>query len=108
MPTSDKTTADDGTTEDTTAATFVYRPQWFVMSPTEGKPIAEPVTATWDNDRALATLDIQEIPFDLLEGNCLGFARQRSIAVNPVTRCRTKPAFMNSRMSCWATPAKVR
>src|SRR4030095_14773673 len=46
------TTADDGTAEDTTAATFfVYRPQWFVMAQTEGKPVAEPITPKWDKDR---------------------------------------------------------
>jgi len=87
------TTADDGT-EDTTAATwFVYRPQWFVMGQTDGTPIAEPVTPTWDKDRALTTLEIQEIPFDLLDGNCLGFARQRSIAVNPVNPLPHKTRF---------------
>ena len=87
------TTADDGTDETTAATFFVYRPQWFVMAQTEGKPVVEPVTPTWDKDRALAALDIQEIPFDLLNGNCLGFARQRSIAVNPVNPLPHKTRF---------------
>jgi hypothetical protein len=87
------TTADDGT-EGTTAATFfVYRPQWFVLAQTEGKPVTEPATPPWNKDRALAALDIQEITFDLLDGNCLGFARQRSIAVNPVNPLPHKTRF---------------
>jgi hypothetical protein len=87
------TTSDDGT-EDTTAATwFVYQPQWFVLAQTEGQPVAEPITPTWNKDRALATLDVQEMTFDLLDGNCLGFARQRSIAVNPVNPLPHKTRF---------------
>src|SRR4030095_13516527 len=87
------TTADDGDEKAAAATFFVYRPQWFVMAQTEGLPVAEPVTPTWDKDRAVATLHIQEIPFDLLDGNCLGFARQRSIAVNPVNPMPPKTRF---------------
>ena len=72
---------------------FVYRPQWFVLAQTEGKPLPEPAAPTWDKDRALATLDIQEVPFDALDGNCLGFARQRSIAINPVNPLPHKTRF---------------
>jgi antirestriction protein ArdC len=66
------TTADDGTEEATAATFFVYRHQWFVLPQTEGKPVTEPVTPTWDKDRALAALDIQEIPFDLLDATASG------------------------------------
>jgi hypothetical protein len=38
------------------------------------------VIPTWDAGRALAALAVTEIPFDALDGNCLGYARQRSIA----------------------------
>ncbi len=48
---------------------------------------------TWDKDRALATLTIEEIPFDLLDGNCLGFARGRTIAVSPVNPLPHKTRF---------------
>jgi hypothetical protein len=87
------TTADDGTDETIAATFFVYRPQWFVLAQTEGQPVAESVTPTWDKDLALAALDIQEVPFDLLDGNCLGFARQQSIAVNPVNPLPHKTRF---------------
>ncbi len=89
-----RTTATDDGSEDTTACTFfVYRPQWFVMAQTEGKPVAEPVAPTWDKERALTALDITEVAFDLLDGNCLGFARQRSIAINAVNPLPHKTRF---------------
>ena len=65
-------TADDGTDESTASTFFIYRPQWFVIAQTEGKPVAEPPTPTWDKERAFAALDILGISFDLLDGNCLG------------------------------------
>ena len=36
---------------------------------------------------------MQEIPFDHLDGNCLGFARDRSIAINPVNPLPHKTRF---------------
>jgi hypothetical protein len=47
----------------------------------------------WDKDRALSALQISEIPFDHLDGNCLGFARERSIAINPVNPMPHKTRF---------------
>src|SRR5262249_31321378 len=42
---------------------------------------------------ALAALDVREIPFDGFDGNCLGFARQRSIAINPINPMPHKTRF---------------
>src|SRR5437762_2879640 len=36
------TTADDGTEETTAATWFVYRPNWFVLAQTDGKPLIDP------------------------------------------------------------------
>jgi hypothetical protein len=72
---------------------FIYRPNWFVLAQTDGEPLAEKSIPTWDADRALATLHIQEIPFDHLDGNCLGFARERSIAINPINPLPHKTRF---------------
>ena len=47
----------------------------------------------WDGGQALARLDVQEIPFDSLDGNCLGFARERFIAINPVNPMSHKTRF---------------
>jgi antirestriction protein ArdC len=72
---------------------FVYRPHWFVLAQTEGAAIPPAPIPTWDTDRALAALDIAEIPFEMLDGNCLGYARGRSIAINPVNPMPHKTRF---------------
>jgi antirestriction protein ArdC len=72
---------------------FVYRNNWFVLAQTEGQDLPPSAMSKWDKDQALAALSIQEILFDLLDGNCLGFARDRSIAINPVNPLPHKTRF---------------
>ena len=72
---------------------FVYRSRWFVYAQTEGEELAQPEIPTWDPDRALAALDVQEIPFSRPDGNCMGVARDRSIAINPVNPLPHKTRF---------------
>jgi antirestriction protein ArdC len=87
------TTAADGS-EDVTAATwFIFKPFWFVLAQTDGQPLAEQPAPVWDASKALIALDVTEIPFDLLDGNCLGYARERSIAINPVNPMPHKTRF---------------
>lgn len=87
------TTDEDGTEETTVITRFVYRPFWFVLSQTDGESFTEPAMPTWDKDTALAALNIQEIPFDGLDGNVLGFVqiscRNRLPALHavPAERC---------------------
>jgi hypothetical protein len=63
---------------------FIYKPHWFVLAQTDGAEIQSAPTPTWDAARALSALDVVEVPFDATNGNVLGFARERSIAINPV------------------------
>jgi antirestriction protein ArdC len=63
---------------------FTYRPCWFVLAQTEGTPYQPPALPDWDSQRALAALNITELPFDILNGNIQGFARNRGVAVSPV------------------------
>ncbi len=72
---------------------FVYKARWFVLSQTDGDPIPAPETPTWDQARALQSLGVTEIPFTLTNGNCLGYAKDRSIAVNPVNPMPHKTRF---------------
>ena len=72
---------------------FIYKPRWFVLSQTEGEALPEPEIPSWDRERALDGLDIREIPFEHTDGNCLGFARDRSIAINPVNPLPHKTRF---------------
>ena len=64
---------------------FVERPFWFVLAQTDGEPVEFPPTPNWDRSRALATLNIREVPFTELDGNTLGYARGREIAISPLS-----------------------
>jgi hypothetical protein len=84
---------DDDDAEPERVTRFLFRPRWFVLAQTEGADVeAEPVPG-WDRARALAALDVREIPFDLPDGNAQGFARGRAIAVSPVAALPAKTTF---------------
>jgi len=72
---------------------FVYRPHWFVLAQTDGADIPPTRIPTWDATRALSALDVTEVPFDATNGNVLGFAHGRSIAINPVNPMLHKTRF---------------
>src|SRR4029453_7391846 len=72
---------------------FVYRPQWFVLAQTDGQELAPMPIPDWDPVRALAALNVDEVPFDATDGNILGFARDRSIAVSPLNPLPHKTRF---------------
>ncbi|HUK32403.1 MAG TPA: ArdC family protein [Vicinamibacterales bacterium] len=94
MPVTCKRTIDTDEGDDTATFTrFVYRPNWFVVSQTDGQAVDPVSTPAWDRSRALATLEITEEPFTMLDGNCQGYARQRSIAVSPVAAMPVKTTF---------------
>ena len=90
--TTDPDTGETGT-EDAAWTQFIYKPRWFVLSQTEGQELPEPEIPSWDRDTALEALDVREIPFEHTDGNCLGFARERSIAINPVNPLPHKTRF---------------
>ena len=72
---------------------FIYKPRWFVLSQTDGDPLPEAPIPAWDRQQAFDALDVREIPFDHTDGNCLGFARARSIAINPINPLPHKTRF---------------
>ncbi len=72
---------------------FIYRRNWFVLAQTEGAEFVAPSLPAWDRAKALSTLGVTEIPFDLTDGNCQGFAREQSIAINPVAEHPLKTTF---------------
>jgi hypothetical protein len=92
-PNDDEPTTPAGAAKPATFTRFVYRPHWFVLSQTDGADYVSPSLPSWDAARALAALDITEIPFEHLDGNCQGYARQRSIAVSPVAAMPHKTRF---------------
>ena len=71
---------EEGSDEEHTFTSFVYKARWFVLSQTDGQEF-EPVTVPeWDAERAISALSIERIPFDHTDGNVQGFARQRQVA----------------------------
>ncbi len=86
-------TADEEANGEGTFTSFVYKARWFVLNQTEGKDLQPQVIPDWDAKRALATLLIDQIPFDSTDGNCQGFARNRQIAINPVAQLPHKTLF---------------
>jgi hypothetical protein len=89
MPVTIKSKAVPETDEDTkergvVKTIFVYRNNWFVLAQTDGPDLELPPIPSWDKERAMSTLNAHEIPFDHPDGNCMGFARSRGIAVSPL------------------------
>jgi hypothetical protein len=88
MPiTGKKTIKDESSSEETTQlyTFFVWKPRWFVLAQTEGqeyKPTAASVA--WNRAKALEALDIEEQPFEMVDGNCQGYSQNRTIAINPL------------------------
>src|SRR2546423_485692 len=82
-----------GNERDATFTTFVYKPRWFVLAQTEGQAIEPPAIPAWNADQALHALEVQRTDFTLLDGNCQGYARKRSIAINPVAQLPHKTLF---------------
>ena len=72
---------------------FVFKRNWFMLSQTDGAEYQAPAIPTWDRARALATLNVEEIPFEMLNGNCQGYAKGRQIAINPVAQHAAKTTF---------------
>jgi antirestriction protein ArdC len=85
--------ADDATEDDAVIVRFIYRPQWFVLAQTDGQDLPPVDVPSWDRARALASLEIVEVPFDAVDGNVMGFARQREIAISPVNPLPYKTLF---------------
>jgi hypothetical protein len=73
---------------------FTYKAHWFVLSQTEGPQCQPPTIPEWNEERALAALDLQRTPFEDLDGNTQGYARRgRKIAVSPIAALPVKNLF---------------
>lgn len=95
MPVTIKRKLEDqnGNAEPEISTRFIYRNHWFVLPQTEGRELPPTPIPTWDQDRALAGLDVQEVPFESCNGNALGYAHGRRIAINPVNPLPHKTRF---------------
>ncbi|MDE3179723.1 MAG: DUF1738 domain-containing protein [Acidobacteriota bacterium] len=90
---------DDGTEQEEalTYTHFTYKAHWFVLSQTEGAEYQAPALPewpAWNDQKALAALKIERIPFEDLNGNCQGYARRGGkIAINPLAALPFKTLY---------------
>ncbi|MDE3178832.1 MAG: DUF1738 domain-containing protein [Acidobacteriota bacterium] len=87
---------DDGTEqeEEFTYTHFTYKSHWFVLSQTDGAEYRAPALPEWNEQKALAALKIERIPFEDLNGNCQGYARRGGkIAISPLAALPFKTLF---------------
>lgn len=63
---------------------FVWRPYWFALCQTEGEALAPVPVPTWDESLALDRLQISKAPFQIMDGNCQGYASDRTVAISPI------------------------
>jgi len=73
-------------TEDVTANVtfFTFKPRWFVLSQTEGENYQPQELPEWSESRALPALCIERMKFQRTDGNCQGYALERSVSVSPI------------------------
>jgi antirestriction protein ArdC len=97
MPITRKRTEQDketGEEREVSYATFTWRPNWFVLSQTDGAEYAEPVASPhWDRNAAIDALKVEEVEFTDTDGNCQGYAKARSFAVSPLAVLPHKTTF---------------
>src|SRR5438105_3851428 len=62
---------EDGTEAETEVMfkRFVFRRNWFMISQTSGQDYEPPAIPAWDRARALRTLAVEEISFEMMNGN---------------------------------------
>ena len=84
---------DDPNAEIVSYRHFIWKPRWFVLSQTEGKPYEPESIPSWSKEEALGKLEIKEVPFVELDGNIQGYAKGRTIAVSPLAEVPTKTLF---------------
>ncbi|CDO91610.1 hypothetical protein AWC29_05165 [Mycobacterium triplex] len=72
---------------------FVLRRSTFPYSNTVGPDIEWPELPAWDTQRALAVLNIEQVPYAMIDGNCQGYSFERTVAINPVAKFPLKTMF---------------
>jgi hypothetical protein len=63
---------------------FIYRANWFVLGQTDGADVSPGTLPGWDRTRALEALHVVEVPYSSIDGNVMGYARKREIAISPI------------------------
>ncbi|MBU8821038.1 hypothetical protein KL864_34835 [Mycolicibacterium goodii] len=72
---------------------FRLKRSTFPYGNTVGPEVQWPELPAWDLHRAIAALDIEQVPFELIDGNTQGYSVDRKFAVSPVAVYPMKTAF---------------
>ena len=89
-----ETEQDTESNDDEVYTKIILRNNWFCLDQTEGEEyIPEIKIPSWNAEKAMAVLDIVEIHFDSVNGNCMGFAKNNQIAINPLNPLKHKTRF---------------
>ncbi|CAG0960227.1 hypothetical protein MTYP_00688 [Methylophilaceae bacterium] len=73
---------------------FIMRPHWFSLEQTKGEDYSEEIAAPlWNSEKAMLELNVGEEEFSHLNGNVLGYAKGRTIAVNSMNPLKHKTRF---------------
>src|SRR6185295_4809125 len=87
MPVTCKKTTETLDGEETSHFTrFIYKNNWFALAQTEGDEYEPDPIPGWDRAKALEALNVTDAPFETLNGNVQGYARDRQIAINPMAQ----------------------
>ena len=73
---------------------FVYKAHWFVLGQTDGAEYKPEPVPGWDEERALAALDIRRVTFGMPDGNLQGYAMKREVAINPLADLQHSTLFL--------------
>lgn len=84
---------DKETGEETTFTRFYLRRSTFPYSNTVGPEVEWPELPEWNRQRALGALDIEQVPFALIDGNTQGYSYEHKVAVSPVAVYPAKTFF---------------
>lgn len=77
---------DDATGEKVIVAMrFKLKRSTFPYSNTAGPEVEWPELPEWDWQRAIAALDVQKVPYAMIDGNCQGYSYERTIAISQVS-----------------------
>lgn len=72
---------------------FVFKNNWFVIAQTDGDELTPDPVPNWDCATALASLDVTETRFEMIDGNTQGYAQRRTITINPLAQLPHKTRF---------------
>ncbi|OMC37692.1 hypothetical protein A5742_08645 [Mycolicibacterium fortuitum] len=72
---------------------FRLKRSTFPYSNTVGEDVVWPELPEWDWRRALAALDIEQVPFEMINGNTQGYSYERKVAISPASVFPLKTGF---------------